>query len=111
MKSVLQIEGLKGVVLETYGAGNAPTDEWFLKLIKESLDSGIVIYNVSQCNGGRVTQGRYQTSQYLQEIGVVSGADLTTEAAITKMMFAFGQSNDLEEVKRILKQPIAGEMS
>ncbi|WP_044171335.1 asparaginase [Flectobacillus major] len=111
VKSVLQIEGLKGVVLETYGAGNAPTDEWFLKLIKESLDSGIVIYNVSQCNGGRVTQGRYQTSQYLQEIGVVSGADLTTEAAITKMMFAFGQSNDLEEVKRILKQPIAGEMS
>ncbi len=111
VKSVLAIENLKGVVLETYGAGNAPTDEWFLKHIKASLDKGVVIYNISQCNGGRVTQGRYHTSHYLQEIGVISGADLTTEAAITKMMFAFGQSSDMATVKAILKQPIAGEMS
>jgi L-asparaginase len=111
VRNVLEIKGLRGVILETYGSGNAPTDEWFLKLMKEFVDKGIIIFNVSQCNGGRVTQGRYQTSHFLQEIGVVSGADITTEAAITKLMFALGQSNDIQEVKKILKRSIAGEMS
>lgn len=111
VRSIFTIEGLRGVILETYGSGNAPTAQWFLDLMKEFTDKGIVIYNVSQCNGGRVTQGHYQTSQYLQEIGVVSGADLTTEAAITKLMFALGQSTDTQEVKKMLKHAIAGEMS
>ena len=111
VRNVLEIKGLRGVVLETYGSGNAPTDEWFLKLMKEFIDKGIIIFNVSQCNGGRVSQGRYQTSQFLQEIGVVSGADITTEAAITKLMFALGLSEDIQEVKKILKRSIAGEMS
>ena len=111
VRNILEIKGLRGVILETYGSGNAPTDEWFLKLMKEFIDKGIIIFNVSQCNGGRVTQGRYQTSQFLQEIGVVSGADITTEAAITKLMFALGQSEDIQEVKKILKKSIAGEMS
>lgn len=111
VRNILEIKGLRGVILETYGSGNAPTDEWFLKLMKEFIDKGIIIFNVSQCNGGRVTQGRYQTSQFLQEIGVVSGADITTEAAITKLMFALGQSEDNQEVKKILKKSIAGEMS
>lgn len=111
VRNVLEIKELRGVVLETYGSGNAPTDEWFLKLMKEFIDKGIIIFNVSQCNGGRVSQGRYQTSQFLQEIGVVSGADITTEAAITKLMFALGQSEDIQEVKKILKRSIAGEMS
>lgn len=111
VRNVLEIKELRGVVLETYGSGNAPTDEWFLKLMKEFIDKGIIIFNVSQCNGGRVSQGRYQTSQFLQEIGVVSGADITTEAAITKLMFALGQSEDIQEVKTILKKSVAGEMS
>ncbi len=111
VRNVLEIKELRGVVLETYGSGNAPTDEWFLKLMKEFIDKGIIIFNVSQCNGGRVSQGRYQTSQFLQEIGVVSGADITTEAAITKLMFALGQSEDIQEVKKILMRSIAGEMS
>jgi len=102
---------LRGVVLETYGSGNAPTEAWFLGLMKEFVEKGIVIFNVSQCNGGRVMQGRYQTSHSLQEMGVVSGADLTTEAAITKLMFALGQSTDIQEVKKILRHSIAGEMS
>ena len=79
--------------------------------MEEFVEKGIVIFNVSQCNGGRVTQGRYQTSQFLQEIGVVSGADMTTEAAITKLMFALGQSADIQIVKKILKHSIAGEIS
>jgi L-asparaginase len=111
VRNILEIKGLRGVVLETFGSGNAPTVDWFLKLMKEFIEKGIIIFNVSQCNGGRVTQGRYQTSQYLQEIGVVSGADMTTEAAITKLMFALGQSADNQEVKKILRHSIAGEMS
>ena len=110
VSSVLEITALKGVVLETYGAGNAPTDKWFLACIKRAIDKGIIILNVSQCNGGRVTQGRYQTSQYLEEIGVISGVDMTTEAAITKMMFAFGKEKELEKVKEILRIEICGEM-
>lgn len=111
VRNILEIKGLRGVVLETFGSGNAPTVDWFLKLMKEFVEKGIVIFNVSQCNGGRVTQGRYQTSQYLQEIGVVSGADMTTEAAITKLMFALGQSVDILVVKKILRHSIIGEMS
>ena len=111
VRNILEIIGLRGVVLETFGSGNAPTVDWFLKLMKEFVEKGIIIFNVSQCNGGRVTQGRYQTSQYLQEIGVVSGADITTEAAITKLMFALGQSMDIQEVKKILNNSIAGEIS
>jgi L-asparaginase len=111
VRNILEIKGLRGIVLETFGSGNAPTEKWFLELIKEFVDKGIIVFNVSQCNGGRVMQGRYQTSHSLQEMGVVSGADLTTEAAITKLMFALGQTNDIQEVKKILRHSIAGEMS
>lgn len=111
MKGVLQIEELKGVVLETFGAGNAPTYSWFLNTLKEAIDRNVLIYNVSQCDGGRVTQGYYQTSSWLNKVGVISGSDLTTEAAITKMMFAFGQSADLSEVRAFLATPICGEMT
>lgn len=111
VRNILEINGLRGVVLETFGSGNAPTVAWFLDLMKEFVEKGIVIINVSQCNGGRVMQGHYQTSHSLQEMGVVSGANLTTEAAITKLMFALGQSSDIKEVKKILCHSIAGEMS
>jgi L-asparaginase len=111
IRNILEIKGLRGVVLETFGSGNAPTEQWFLSLMKEFVEKGIIIFNVSQCNGGRVMQGRYQTSHSLQEMGVVSGADLTTEAAITKLMFALGQSADIQEVKKILRHSFAGEMS
>ena len=111
VRNILEINGLRGVVLETFGSGNAPTVAWFLDLMKEFVEKGIIIFNVSQCNGGRVMQGHYQTSHSLQEMGVVSGADLTTEAAITKLMFALGQSSDNQEVKKILRHSIAGEMS
>lgn len=111
IRSILGIEGLKGVVMETFGSGNAPTVQWFLDLMKEFIDKGIIIYNVSQCNGGRVIQGHYQTSQYLQEIGVISGADLTTEAAITKLMFVLAQNTYFAEKKKNLRYSIAGEMS
>ncbi|MFN8356462.1 MAG: asparaginase [Spirosomataceae bacterium] len=111
IRSVLQTEDLKGVVLETYGSGNAPTHSWFLDALKEAIDRNVLMYNVSQCDGGRVTQGYYQTSSWLKKVGVISGSDLTTEAAITKMMFAFGQSDDVAEVRAFLETPICGEMT
>lgn len=107
---MLGVSGLKGVVLETFGSGNAPTSDWFINSLKSAIDRGIVVFNVSQCVGGKVIQGRYKTSQKLEEIGVVGGSDITTEAAITKLMYLLGKENSTEEVKRKLVLPLNGEM-
>jgi L-asparaginase len=107
----LNMQGLKGVVLETYGSGNSPSESWFIKAMEDAVDRGILILNVSQCNGGRVIQGRYQTSMDLKRVGVLSGADITTEAAITKMMFLLANESDETEIKRKMMMPLAGEMS
>ncbi len=111
MRGILQIPGLKGVVLETFGAGNAPTAPWFLEEIKQAIERGLLIFNVSQCDGGRVTQGQYKTSTALEQLGVLSGTDCTAEAAITKLMFVFGQSDDPAVCRTLLVTPLRGEMS
>lgn len=111
LESCFNIEGLRGVVMETYGSGNSPSEGWFLSILEEAIDQGIIILNVSQVNGGRVIQGRYQTSKELKRMGILSGGDITTEAAITKMMFLLGNESDDQEIKRKLVSPLAGEMS
>jgi L-asparaginase len=111
IESCIKIKGLKGMVLETYGSGNSPSETWFLKLMEKAVASGLIIFNVSQCNGGRVIQGRYQTSRDLKKIGVLSGGDITTEAAITKLMFLLANETLESEIKRKLVIPLAGEMS
>ena len=111
VKAVLQAKELAGVILETYGSGNAPTYTWFIQELKQAIDRGVIILNVSQCQGGKVVQGRYGTSKLLQEIGVLSGYDLTTEAALTKMMLLLGEETSVETVKRQIIVPICGEMS
>ncbi|MGV3559594.1 asparaginase [Larkinella arboricola] len=111
VSGILGIPGLRGLVLESYGAGNAPTETWFLNALANAIDRGLVIVNVSQCDGGRVTQGRYQTSEQLDSIGVVSGSDLTVEAAITKLMFLLANEPDPDLLKNRLAEPICGEMS
>lgn len=109
--AILSIPNLRGIILETYGSGNAPTDPWFIQLLKDAIDNNILIFNVSQCNGGTVLQGRYQTSKSLAQIGVLSGGDITTEAAVTKMMFLLANTSSIEECKSLLVTPIRGEMS
>ncbi len=106
----LRTPGLKGVVMKTFGAGNGPTSEWFLDAVKEAVGKGMVIVNVSQCENGSVNPMMYEAGCGLYQAGVISGHDLTSEAAITKLMFLFGQGLDPEEVKTRMEKPIAGEM-
>ena len=108
--NIFNIDGLQGVVLETFGSGNAPTSGWFTRAIDAAIDRDIIMYNVSQCNGGRVIQGRYVTSRHLQEAGVISGLDITTEAAITKMQFLFSKYQNKRQISTALATPLRGEM-
>ncbi len=109
--TVLSTPGLKALVMESFGAGNAPTDEAFIELLRQSIEKGIIIFNVSQCNGGRVMQGRYATSILLKKIGVISGRDITTEAALAKLMYLLGKYQDIDQAKKYLEISIRGEMT
>ena len=108
--AILSESKTRGVVLETFGSGNTMKFEWFTKALKEAIDRGKYILNVSQCVGGEVQQGKYETSKMLNEIGVLSGNNITTEAAVTKMMFVLGTQTDKDKIRRMLTSPIAGEM-
>lgn len=109
VSAILSLSNLRGVVIETYGSGNAPTYPWFIMLLKHSIEKGIVILNVSQCPGGQVDQGRYETSKLLEDIGVIGGYDLTTESAITKLMLMLGQDKKTAQIKRKMRISLAGE--
>ena len=111
VESILNIPGLKGVVMETFGSGNAPGFDWLLEMLRDAVNRGIVIVNVTQCSAGSVEMHRYETGRRLLEAGVVSGYDSTTECAVTKLMFLFGHGMGLEEVKEHLNCSLIGEIT
>lgn len=111
MTSIINTPGLRGIILETFGSGNTMNYDWFLELLALANQKEIIIFNVSQCIGGKVIQGRYDTSKRLSEIGVLSGSDITTEAAVTKLMFLLGKKLPTVEIKKQLIIPISGEMT
>lgn len=102
---------VRGIIMETFGAGNTTTDQWFIDLLKNAIDAGKVILDISQCKVGTVELGRYETSKQLKDIGVANGYDMTYEAAVTKMMYLLGEIEDPLEVKRCLEKDLRGELT
>ncbi|MDR2534278.1 MAG: type I asparaginase [Tannerellaceae bacterium] len=111
VQSILNIEGLKAVVMETFGSGNAPGDEWLVNMLKAAVDGGTVIVNVTQCMCGTVEMRRYNAGRSLLEAGVISGYDITTESALTKLMFLFGQGMSASEASEHMKCSLIGEVT
>ncbi|WP_407654975.1 asparaginase [Bacteroides graminisolvens] len=111
VSAVLHVPGLKAVVLKTFGSGNAPQKEWFIRELKEATERGIIIVNITQCTSGAVEMERYETGIHLLEAGVISGYDSTPESAVTKLMFLLGHDLSNKEIRNKMKTSIAGEIS
>lgn len=111
LHSLLHTPNLKGVILETYGSGNAPMEDWFISEIENAVQRGLHVVNVTQCSGGSVLMGTYETSTRLKEMGLISGKNITTEAAIAKLMYLLGQNVSSAVFKTIFETPLRGEMN
>lgn len=109
--AIINTRGIKAIILETFGAGNATTQDWFIHELEKAIKRGVIILNITQCREGRVIQGMYQTSSMLKKLGVVSGADLTFESAVTKLMFLLGKKLKSSELKKQLLSDLRGELS
>lgn len=111
VKTVLSCKDMRALVFESFGSGNAPTNPWFIDALKAAIDRGLIIVNVTQCIGGSVDMGKYETSRRLKEIGVVSAKDMTSSSAITKLMFCLGEESERNSIIKKFISPWAGEIS
>lgn len=111
VSAMLNIPGLQGAIIETYGSGNAPAEDWFIKEIKAAVKRGLHVLNITQCEAGAVMTGKYAASIPLYEAGVIAGGDMTTESAVAKMMYLLGRDFSAEEAKKLLTKSLRGELS
>lgn len=109
--AIINTEGIRAIILETFGAGNATTQEWFIAELRAAIAKGIVVLNITQCREGKVIQGMYETSSQLKKIGVISGADLTFESAVTKLMFLLGKGYPVKKINQLLQTNLRGELT
>lgn len=111
IRQVLKVPELRGIVMRTFGSGNAPQQPWLLRLLREASMRGVVVVNISQCVAGTVAMGRYDTGFQLQDVGVISGHDSTVEAAVTKMMSLLARYSDIHTVRNLMSKNLAGEFT
>ncbi len=111
VRAILCIPSLEAVILETFGAGNAPTEKWFIEELKNATNRGIIVVNVTQCKEGAVEIGKYETSVDLGKIGILGGYDITTESALTKLMYLLGEKTVPSKIKSLLQKSLRGELT
>ncbi|MBR1788605.1 MAG: type I asparaginase [Bacteroidaceae bacterium] len=111
IEHVFEMPDIRGIILRTYGSGNAPQQPWLLNALRNATDDGKVVVNITQCDAGAVEMGLYETGNQLLRAGVVSGGDMTVECAVTKLMYLLAQGLPPDEVRRLMAHSLAGEVT